>query len=883
MRSVFFLLFFIPGYLLGQIRFDFESDQLGGWLQFPPCRWEISSEHVISGSGSLKHIFDNPGPGTDRIVYPTGVPDFSSGRISWSFRIRYAYSPSSMNNWNVALLSSPPVAMDREANDVREGYVLGVNFRGNDDMVTLWALDGNGNIETLETDLNWQEEIDPGEDVRIRSTRDHDGKWTVEAAASFSTGDMVVIGSGRLPAVPGGGFFSILYRYTKSRDRGLWIDDLEIEGTFLKDTMPPVVLRMDVPDDRHIILALSEATHPGQTLKKENYFLKFSGHSPDSVYFAENASILLEFGKPFSAGQREILIIDTISDLSGNRLCSVELPFVYYHAARYDVVINEILSDPDPSAGLPLYEFIELYNRTDFTLCLKDWWIGSSGGRVRLGWVSIGPREYLLLCPENAAGAFAEYGKSFACLPSGGFLRKSGDFITMRNSSYELIHTIRYAPEWYSNEYFSSGGWSLEQIDPENYCGRKNNWKVSTDLSGGTPGRKNAVFSSNPDFIKPEIINLYLKDSDMLVMEFDEPMDSFSLIDIAGYHVYPENIGVRQVIPESPDFTRARIRLCQPVHKGEKHCLHIQKSVTDCAGNFILQDRELCFAPAEFPDSGDILINEVLFDAFPGEADFVEILNHSDKVVDLADVLVAKMVNGDELKICRIAEKTRLFFPGEYRAISRDPESLLNRYFIRDKRTLLFCPELFGLDDQGDHLMLMDRSGRILDEMVYSSSMHCGFIANTEGISLERISPRRPSLDKNNWFSAAETAGFATPGYENSQSAGKIEAAGEISIHPEIFSPDRDGVDDYLNICYHFPEAGQVGNIIVFDARGRFKRTVASNVLLSAEGVLIWDGLDSRGEKVPIGPYLLYIEILDNHGRKKCFKKTCVVAGKILK
>ena len=91
------------------------------------------------------------------------------------------------------------------------------------------------------------------------------------------------------------------------------------------------------------------------------------------------------------------------------------------------------------------------------------------------------------------------------------------------------------------------------------------------------------------------------------------------------------------------------------------------------------------------------------------------------------------------------------------------------------------------------------------------------------GVSLERLGFDRLTHDKSNWHSAAEGVGFATPGYLNSQyNPTKLEE--EVSVEPEIFSPDNDGNDDVVNISYQFSTSGFVGTINVYDSNGRLVR-----------------------------------------------------------
>ena len=159
--------------------------------------------------------------------------------------------------------------------------------------------------------------------------------------------------------------------------------------------------------------------------------------------------------------------------------------------------------------------------------------------------------------------------------------------------------------------------------------------------------------------------------------------------------------------------------------------------------------------------------------------------------------------------------------------------------------------------------------------------MHFKLLSDKEGVSLERINYDLPSDDPDNWHSASEEVGFATPAYINSQFTDAINVEDEtIKIEPKVFSPDNDGFDDFVNISYKFDEPGHVANIYIYDSKGRLIRHLTNNRFLSPEGVIIWDGLNGNNEKVRAGIYILYLEIFDLNGNVKKYKKTVVCATK---
>ena len=171
--------------------------------------------------------------------------------------------------------------------------------------------------------------------------------------------------------------------------------------------------------------------------------------------------------------------------------------------------------------------------------------------------------------------------------------------------------------------------------------------------------------------------------------------------------------------------------------------------------------------------------------------------------------------------------------------------------------------------------------GNVVDEVKYKDDWHFKLIDNDEGVSLERIDPAGPSQNETNWHSAASTAGYGTPTYKNSQYKLLNGINATIGVTPKIFSPDNDGRDDIATIQYEVTEHGYVANITIFDAAGRPIRSLVRNGTLGLKGYWNWDGLDDKGNKLPVGTYIIFTEIFNLQGKKDRFKSTVVLARKL--
>lgn len=166
----------------------------------------------------------------------------------------------------------------------------------------------------------------------------------------------------------------------------------------------------------------------------------------------------------------------------------------------------------------------------------------------------------------------------------------------------------------------------------------------------------------------------------------------------------------------------------------------------------------------------------------------------------------------------------------------------------------------------------------ICDELSYDAEMQYPLINSDDGISLERIAFSRPTSDRTNWHSASEFAGYATPGYLNSQSFNSVAENGLLAVDPEIFSPDNDGYRDVVTFNYKMDGPGYTGVLQIYDSGGRPVRKLMQNDLLGITGSVSWDGFRDDLTKASIGIYVIYFEAFNTEGNVVKAKKTCVLA-----
>jgi hypothetical protein len=281
-----------------------------------------------------------------------------------------------------------------------------------------------------------------------------------------------------------------------------------------------------------------------------------------------------------------------------------------------------------------------------------------------------------------------------------------------------------------------------------------------------------------------------------------------------------------------------------------------------------------------------IVTNEIMFDPVLGQNEWVEFYHRGQGPIDIARWRFSDRPTLSGLNSFVIAPSSTIIRPRDFIVVAADSSLLAQFPYMATPPATVHCFILnrssgFGLNNDGDEIVLRDATGQAVDSVSYFSSWHHPDVDVTKGRSLERISPEIASDDRRNWSTSPSSRG-GTPGQPNGIFTTSLPATASLSISPNPFSPDGDGFEDFCIVRYNLPLTTSLIRISVFDIRGRLLRTLANTELSGPQGAVVWDGLDDAKQRVRIGPCIVFIEAIDGQaGILATAKAVVVVAARL--
>jgi len=858
-------LIILPRLIFAQFTDDFSD---GDFTQNP--MWFGNTDKFIVEEQVLR-LNDNQA-GQAWLATASSVMD----NTQWEFWVRLAFTPSNNNHPRIYLVSD-----SGNLSGPLNGYYIRIGKNGTDNKrLYFYRQTGETSVELLEGATNIA--TTTNNRLRIRATRDDAGNWEFWADP---TGGELFLPQGNVTdnEYTATQYFGILCNYTISNSSGFYFDDF-YAGDIIKDTTIPQIINFNPTDPNTLELTFNKAIEPNTAQNVNNYFVN-KGIGPPAIAIRPDEAlnrVILIFAQSFTQAEQYTLSVMNIRDYLDNIMDPFTGNFTWYVPQKFDLVFNEIMANPTPPIGLPAQEYIELYNTSDFSVNLQGWTFQHGTTQRQITEGVIPPKGYILLTHPSATDALEEFGNVVA-IPglSTTALTNAGTLLVLYNKNGDMITWVRYSDTWYRDPSKANGGWALEKIDPYNFCQGTENWKASTNPRGGTPGTTNSVMGNNPDTDAPFVLGAGYVDHNRISVFFSESMEPELLGKSENYILKNFAGEITNAVVYFPDAIKVELFLSQSLEPGVVYEVEVSQSLTDCAGNPLGGNRARVGMP-EPADSMDVVLNEILFNPPDRGVRYVELFNRSPKIIDLKDYTLSSKdtITGVLTGIREITAESRLLFPGDYMVLTPDPAIVQSQYMTNNPLNFIPMP-LSPMTNTRGIVVFASKGQQFIDMFIYHEDMHYVLLTDKKGVALERLNYHRPTQSRSNWHSAAQSAGFGTPGYKNSQFT--IDPVGQqdvFDVFPRVFSPDNDGHDDLLNIAYNLDTPGYTANVSIFDSRGRRVRILSRSELLATEGVITWDGSTDDNQKANVGIYIIHIELFDPQGNVRNYRKTAVLAAR---
>jgi len=565
-------------------------------------------------------------------------------------------------------------------------------------------------------------------------------------------------------------------------------------------------------------------------------------------------------------------------------LCSAAAAFIAFLISTplsAQVTLSEIMFNPPGNENHN--EFIEIYNMGNQPADLSGWSISDSAGTDFITGTGAGtilnPEQYgIVLDPDYFSNStlydslipadalvLTIDGPTFG---SRGMSNSRPETIMLTSASGDTISRYTYAPD-------NDDGISDEKIllsGPDSFS----NWGCSEHFAG-TPGSRNSLtppdydpqltrFTISPTFTminKPVVLEFcirnagqYTPDSAFLEIFLDDNAngtgENDELMDVTEIDV--------KGISNFRDTTAFRLEW-SPSYAGEMAIIAVLKAAPDDDTS----NNSAAGILGVLAAKSSIIINEIMYYPFEDTPEWIEIRNCGSIPVSLRSWILCDEAGNNNAEITTGSYELPR---NGYAVITSDSSALARSY----SHSFQIIPmERFpALNNSGDRIMLIDPTGKTVEEVMYDNSW--GYRRN---VSLERIDPASSANRKSNWALCTAPEG-ATPGLPNTLQPVDAGSAAAIHIDPETFGPGSSKCD-YCTMQVTLPFTLSHVTMDIFDKYGRQIKSIIRGEPRGGMFSETWDGKNNSGSLMPTGLYIVCMSAISSETGRKIEYKTTVV------
>ncbi len=764
--------------------------------------------------------------------------------MQWSVDVKLDFSTSSVNFVDLILYS------EHEDFDT-PGFQIFLRIGGTKDKLALYARNRSGEqIEYLSSVSGITHQFSSNVKIIYNAYE----RWSVQYTSNGHAQILRLSDGLEIPMHTG--YAGLRIRQSVSSFHTKHRFDNYYAGILPVDTIPPTLRKVVIIDQHQVNLLFSE-----QLSKAMDGSSNCTINGDRCPFKVANDWVELFAPQALHTGNHELRFLN-VMDTSGNR-ADVVHAFTYVHLERaeeYDVVISEVMADPDPVVGLPNKEYVELYNRSDKIIDLANWVLTDGSRKAVLPSYHLWPDSFVLL--TGSSGFAISNVLVINHMPS---LNNNSDRLVLLDENNIKIEEITYSSNWHTEAWKKEGGWSLEKIDLDLICPTAHNWQSAQASAGGSPGSANAKSVRPNDLTPPRLTHWSIVGDSLIELTFDE---------VLGDEVYlPQQFVLEDFMVSNLDvFDEKTLRLFFD-NRLETNVVYnlTVRNVSDCYDN-IADELSIRVAIPIRPNPGEVVVNEVLFNPKPFGVDFIEIVNSSPHVLDLRALVFGQYEDGQLANLMHTVNHSQPFFSGDIVCFTEDCSVLSQHYTHFDSASCLEVKQLPLLPDDEGVVHLYRNDGVLLDGFQYHEDWHHPLLNSNEGVSLERTTLEQPTQDQNNWASASKHIGYASPGKPNSQVLDSgITARWQLINDP--ITPDGDGHNDVFVARLDLEEVDQVVQLSIYDRFGRLMATPVNNTLAGTRNNFLWSCRDESGALVPPDIYIMLLEIIHPDGEVRRYKR----------
>ena len=647
---------------------------------------------------------------------------------SWEFYVFLdGFVTSANNRAHVFIMSDQPNVTSGDVN----GYAVRIGESGGDKRFRIVRYtNGSGTVI-----LSGETQIEQNVEYQIRVERDDEGFFRLFVSEGYGStpvqeGDAVQDNTHASSAYVG-----IRTDYTATRFDRFFFDDIIVTKN------PLFLANVNIVNNQTFDVVFSEAVNPASVQPSAFSIDQGIGQPADASITQDNI-VQITYNDPVPGGTYD-LTVSGIEDLTGIPMETETFTFsVVDPVERGDVLINEFWYDlPDGMA-----QYVELFNASDKLFNLNEWRIQDNTSTIRNLTTSdyiLEPGDFVVLTGNQAALEERFGDRPYLELPNFPSLnRVAADRIMIFTDDDTLVDSLRYeGPVWGGEQV------ALERISTVAPSHLQENWGESLDPLGGTPGLPNTL---EPDDTPPSLLSLGYIDELSLQLRFDLAVNPPTAENAGNYSLSDG------IVIDSAELTgdaEVTLGLSQAMISNTEYTLDVEN--VESLFGFAMEPESISvtFFDVVPVDSGDVFINEFMYDTAPGYSRYIELYNTSEKALSLA----GWTTNNDTGNRNIITNDNIILAPESFVILAPD-NTLLD--IFPDIDLINMGSRFQALKVGGDNIVLRDSDGMLLDSLTYTPQW------GGDDVALERISVNVSAYFQENWGDSPNPL-LGTPGAPN--------------------------------------------------------------------------------------------------------------------